>query len=195
MPRPLKKWQLSLGKSSVSISLSGKLAGCDIVSYLLRSPVSLSSSLLRDLTIFYRSSTLVMVLELTESKMLSQWGHLRHLYVSQGKTKVDSIDDNEELEYTEDALLSWIWRTREMGLLQRYCWCSWLMVVTESRPRVVMTRLSVSKLDLTPPWQGCYFIRCWCCSADQGFTIANQESRWYWMGDQRSVLRHKLLVQ
>ena len=26
-----------------------------------------------------------------------------YIYVSQGKTKVDSIDDNEELEYTEDA--------------------------------------------------------------------------------------------
>ena len=26
-----------------------------------------------------------------------------YVYVSQGKTKVDSIDDNEELEYTEDA--------------------------------------------------------------------------------------------
>ena len=26
-----------------------------------------------------------------------------YTYVSQGKTKVDSIDDNEELEYTEDA--------------------------------------------------------------------------------------------
>ena len=26
-----------------------------------------------------------------------------YIYVSQGKTKVESIDDNEELEYTEDA--------------------------------------------------------------------------------------------
>ena len=35
-----------------------------------------------------------------------------YIYVSQGKTKVDSIDDNEELQYTEEAfnILGFRWQ-------------------------------------------------------------------------------------
>merc|ERR1711910_168214 len=86
---------------------SGKLAGCDIVSYLLeKSRITEQQEVERSYHIFYQ--------------LLQPYGDgiceggLRakcqcsediydYIYVSQGKTKVESIDDNEELEYTEDA--------------------------------------------------------------------------------------------
>merc|ERR1711913_4505 len=86
---------------------SGKLAGCDIVSYLLeKSRITEQQEVERSYHIFYQ--------------LLQPYGDgiceggLRakcfvsadiydYIYVSQGKTKVDSIDDDEELLYTEDA--------------------------------------------------------------------------------------------
>merc|ERR1740131_476942 len=86
---------------------SGKLAGCDIVSYLLeKSRITEQQEVERSYHIFYQ--------------LLQPYGDgiceggLRakcqvsndiydYIYVSQGKTTVASIDDNEELEYTEDA--------------------------------------------------------------------------------------------
>jgi myosin heavy chain 6/7 len=86
---------------------SGKLAGCDIVSYLLeKSRITEQQEVERSYHIFYQ--------------LLQPYGDgiceggLRarcnvsndiydYVYVSQGKTSVASIDDNEELEYTEDA--------------------------------------------------------------------------------------------
>merc|ERR1712210_41814 len=91
----------------IHFTASGKLCGCDIVSYLLeKSRITEQQAVERSYHIFYQ--------------LLQPYGDgiceggLRakcrtsddiydYIYVSQGKTKVDSIDDNEELEYTEDA--------------------------------------------------------------------------------------------
>ena len=85
---------------------SGKLGGCDIVSYLLeKSRITEQQEVERSYHIFYQ------LLQpygdgigggLREKCMLST-DIYDYIYVSQGKTKVESIDDNEELEYTEDA--------------------------------------------------------------------------------------------
>merc|ERR1712168_402346 len=91
----------------IHFTASGKLAGCDIVSYLPeKSRITEQQEVERSYHIFYQ--------------LLQPYGDgicdggLRakcfvssdiydYVYVSQGKTTVDSIDDNEELEYTEDA--------------------------------------------------------------------------------------------
>merc|ERR1712010_113313 len=91
----------------IHFTASGKLCGCDIVSYLLeKSRITEQQAVERSYHIFYQ--------------LLQPYGDgicdggLRakchtsddiydYIYVSQGKTKVESIDDNEELEYTEDA--------------------------------------------------------------------------------------------
>merc|ERR1719357_1703415 len=91
----------------IHFTASGKLAGCDIVSYLLeKSRITEQQEAERSYHIFYQ--------------LLQPYGDgicpggLRakcfvsadiydYIYVSQGKTKVDSIDDDEELLYTEDA--------------------------------------------------------------------------------------------
>merc|ERR1712142_159239 len=91
----------------IHFTASGKLAGCDIVSYLLeKSRITEQQEVERSYHIFYQ--------------LLQPYGDgiceggLRakcrvsndiydYIYVSQGKTAVASIDDNEELEYTEDA--------------------------------------------------------------------------------------------
>merc|ERR1712212_1277634 len=91
----------------IHFTQSGKLAGCDIVSYLLeKSRITEQQEVERSYHIFYQ--------------LLQPYGDgiceggLRakcfvssdiydYIYVSQGKTSVSSIDDNEELEYTEDA--------------------------------------------------------------------------------------------
>merc|ERR1711962_1199031 len=91
----------------IHFTSSGKLCGCDIVSYLLeKSRITEQQEVERSYYIFYQ--------------LLQPYGDgiceggLRakcfvsadiydYIYVSQGKTKVDSIDDDEELLYTEDA--------------------------------------------------------------------------------------------
>merc|ERR1719481_818662 len=90
----------------IHFTASGKLAGCDIVSYLLeKSRITEQQEVERSYHIFY---------QLIQPYGDGIGGGLRkkcclsddiydYIYVSQGKTKVDSIDDNEELEYTEDA--------------------------------------------------------------------------------------------
>ena len=90
----------------IHFTTSGKLAGCDIVSYLLeKSRITEQQSVERSYHIFYQ---LIQPYGdgigggLREKCRLSE-DIYEYTYVSQGKTKVESIDDNEELEYTEDA--------------------------------------------------------------------------------------------
>ena len=90
----------------IHFTTSGKLAGCDIVSYLLeKSRITEQQEVERSYHIFY---------QLLQPFGDGIGGGLRdmcrlstdiydYVYVSQGKTAVASIDDNEELEYTEDA--------------------------------------------------------------------------------------------
>merc|ERR1711892_1455752 len=91
----------------IHFNAAGKLAGCDIQSYLLeKSRITQQQAVERSYHIFYQ--------------LLMPYGDgicpggLRarcfvsndiydYTYVSQGKTSVPTIDDNEELEYTEDA--------------------------------------------------------------------------------------------
>jgi len=85
---------------------SGKLAGCDIVSYLLeKSRITEQQEVERSYHIFYQ---LIQPYGDGIGTGLRSMCHLSndiydYIYVSQGKTTVASIDDNEELEYTEDA--------------------------------------------------------------------------------------------
>jgi len=85
---------------------SGKLAGCDIVSYLLeKSRITEQQEVERSYHIFYQ---LLQEFGNGIGIGLKKQCHLSddiydYIYVSQGKTKVESIDDNEELEYTDDA--------------------------------------------------------------------------------------------
>merc|ERR1712055_143914 len=90
----------------IHFTASGKLAGCDIVSYLLeKSRITEQQSVERSYHIFYQ---LIQPFGDGIGGGLREKCHLStdiydYIYVSQGKTTVASIDDNEELEYTEDA--------------------------------------------------------------------------------------------
>merc|ERR1719431_1556467 len=96
----------------IHFTSSGKLAGCDIVSYLLeKSRITEQQAVERSYHIFYQlmqpygdtihhSETPDMTL--VDKCHLSR-DPFDYIYVSQGKVKVDSINDDEELEYTEDA--------------------------------------------------------------------------------------------
>jgi len=90
----------------IHFTTSGKLAGCDIVSYLLeKSRITEQQEVERSYHIFYQ---LLQPFGDGIGEGLKNKCHLSediydYIYVSQGKTKVESIDDNEELEYTEDA--------------------------------------------------------------------------------------------
>ena len=91
----------------IHFSGSGKLCGCDIVSYLLeKSRITEQQAVERSYHIFYQ-----LIQPFGENicdgglraKCCLVEDIYEYVYVSQGKTNVDSIDDNEELEYTEDA--------------------------------------------------------------------------------------------
>ena len=90
----------------IHFNSSGKLAGCDIVSYLLeKSRITEQQEVERSYHIFYQ---LLVPFANTIGGGLRTRCDLSediydYSYVSQGKTKVESIDDNEEMEYTEDA--------------------------------------------------------------------------------------------
>merc|ERR1711976_861914 len=90
----------------IHFTASGKLAGCDIVSYLLeKSRITEQQEVERSYHIFYQLLQPYGdgIGEGLKKKCQLSDDIYDYAYVSQGKTKVDSIDDNEELEYTEDA--------------------------------------------------------------------------------------------
>merc|ERR1712183_962339 len=81
---------------------AGKLAGCDIESYLLeKSRITQQQEVERSYHIFYQMLQ-PYVGELKPKCQLSD-DIYDYTYVSQGKTTVSSIDDNEELEFTGQA--------------------------------------------------------------------------------------------
>ena len=91
----------------IHFTAGGKLAGCDIVSYLLeKSRITEQQEVERSYHIFYQLLQPYgddICPETLRGKCRLSPDVYDYVYVSQGKTKVEGIDDNEELEYTEDA--------------------------------------------------------------------------------------------
>merc|ERR1712048_1198598 len=86
----------------IHFTTSGKLCGCDIESYLLeKSRITQQQEVERSYHIFYQ--LLQPFVPTMKAKCCLSDDIYDYTYVSQGKTTVASIDDNEELEYTEDA--------------------------------------------------------------------------------------------
>merc|ERR1711975_164615 len=86
----------------IHFTSSGKLCGCDIVSYLLeKSRITEQQEVERSYHIFYQ--LLQPFVPDMKAKCLLGDDIYDYKFVSQGKTTVASIDDNEELEYTMDA--------------------------------------------------------------------------------------------
>merc|ERR1712121_65513 len=86
----------------IHFNAAGKLAGCDIVSYLLeKSRITEQQEVERSYHIFYQL-LMPFVPDMKEKCLLSE-DIYDYSYVSQGKVTVASIDDNEELEYTDSA--------------------------------------------------------------------------------------------
>jgi len=81
---------------------AGKLAGCDIESYLLeKSRITQQQEVERSYHIFYQ--LLMPFVPDMKTKCCLTDDIYDYNYVSQGKVTVASIDDNEELEYTDSA--------------------------------------------------------------------------------------------
>merc|ERR1712079_928259 len=86
----------------IHFNAAGKLAGCDIVSYLLeKSRITQQQEVERSYHIFYQ--LLQPFVADMKSKCCLTDDIYDYSYVSQGKVTVASIDDNEELEYTDNA--------------------------------------------------------------------------------------------
>ncbi|XP_040573486.1 uncharacterized protein [Lepeophtheirus salmonis] len=86
----------------IHFTSSGKLAGCDIESYLLeKSRITQQQEVERSYHIFYQ--LLQPFVPDMKSKCCLGDDIYDYSYVSQGKVTVASIDDNEELEYTFSA--------------------------------------------------------------------------------------------
>merc|ERR1712045_228932 len=86
----------------IHFTQAGKLCGCDIESYLLeKSRITQQQEVERSYHIFYQMLQ-PFVGELKGKCQLSD-DIYDYTYVSQGKTSVPSIDDNEELEFTDQA--------------------------------------------------------------------------------------------
>merc|ERR1712001_282963 len=81
---------------------AGKLAGCDIASYLLeKSRITQQQEVERSYHIFYQ--LLQPHVTTMKAKCLLTDDIYDYTYVSQGKVTVASIDDNEELKFTDSA--------------------------------------------------------------------------------------------
>merc|ERR1711910_167994 len=86
----------------IHFNAAGKLAGCDIESYLLeKSRITQQQEVERSYHIFYQ--LLQPFVPEMKTKCLVTDGIYDYQYVSQGKPTVASIDDNEELEMTYQA--------------------------------------------------------------------------------------------
>jgi len=86
----------------IHFNAAGKLAGCDIESYLLeKSRITQQQEVERSYHIFYQ--LLMPFVPDLKAKCLLSDDIYDYSYVSQGKVTVASIDDNEELEYTDSA--------------------------------------------------------------------------------------------
>merc|ERR1719323_254665 len=86
----------------IHFNAAGKLAGCDIESYLLeKSRITQQQEVERSYHIFYQ--LLQPFVPEMKPKCLLTDDIYDYEYVSQGKTTVASIDDNEELEMTDSA--------------------------------------------------------------------------------------------
>merc|ERR1719461_2604669 len=86
----------------IHFTSSGKLCGCDIESYLLeKSRITQQQEVERSYHIFYQLLQ-PFVADLKPKCMLTD-DIYDYSYVSQGKVTVASIDDNEELDYTDNA--------------------------------------------------------------------------------------------
>merc|ERR1719178_176860 len=86
----------------IHFTSAGKLCGCDIESYLLeKSRITQQQEVERSYHIFYQ--LFQPFIPDMKAKCCVSDDVYDYSYVSQGKTTVASIDDNEEVEYTEDA--------------------------------------------------------------------------------------------
>merc|ERR1712012_1284064 len=86
----------------IHFNASGKLCGCDIESYLLeKSRITQQQEVERSYHIFYQLLQ-PFVADLKAKCFLTD-DIYDYTFVSQGKTTVQSIDDNEELEFTDSA--------------------------------------------------------------------------------------------
>merc|ERR1711894_17744 len=86
----------------IHFNASGKLAGCDIESYLLeKSRITQQQEVERSYHMFYQ--LMMPFIPDMKTKCLLTDDNYDYSYVSQGKTTVASIDDNEELEMTDSA--------------------------------------------------------------------------------------------
>merc|ERR1711944_279671 len=86
----------------IHFNASGKLCGCDIESYLLeKSRITQQQEVERSYHIFYQ--LLQPFVPTMKAKCCLSDDIYDYTYVSQGKTTVASIDDNEELEMTDQA--------------------------------------------------------------------------------------------
>ncbi len=86
----------------IYFNAAGMLSGCDIESYLLeKSRITQQHEVERSYHIFYQ--LLMPFVPDMKQKCLLTDDIYDYIYVSQGKTTVASIDNNEELEYNNDA--------------------------------------------------------------------------------------------